>query len=151
MSQQLKPASQASGSSDLPHPPSSIAQWKYVCATWHAVFVLLYDGRLIAAGKQNQWKLAPDNLPPLMEIATGNEHVLARTEDGRLLAWGWGDDGNCGDLSQLDPPATGNFVSGRWNEIRVPGEVALLGAGANTSFVATWIDEDGEMELRKQS
>jgi protein ATS1 len=127
--------------------PSSIAQWKCVCATWHAVFILFYDGRLIAAGKQNQWKLVPDNLPPLVEIATGNEHVLTRTEDGRVLAWGWGDDGNCGDLSKMEPPTTGNFVSGRWNEIAgIPGDICLLGAGANTSFVATWVDEGGALK-----
>jgi protein ATS1 len=127
--------------------PSSIAQWKTVCATWHAIFILLHDGRLIAAGKQNQWKLVPDNLPYLVEIATGNEHVLARTEDGRVLAWGWGDDGNCGDLSKMEPPTTGSFVSGRWNEIvEIPGDICLLGAGANTSFVATWVDEGGAPE-----
>ncbi|KAF2799947.1 RCC1/BLIP-II [Melanomma pulvis-pyrius CBS 109.77] len=116
--------------------PPDIRGWKDIQATWHAIFVLFENGKLIAWGKNDLWELVPPNLPPLDQIACGTEHILAVTKDGRLLAWGWGEDGNCGDLSAI-PTLRPNIVSGCWNEISIPGKICKIGAGPNTSFVLT--------------
>jgi protein ATS1 len=123
--------------------PASIKGWKDIGATWHAIFVLFDDGRLIAWGKGNMWDLLPPNLPPLEEIAVGSDHILAVTKQGKLISWGWGKHGNCGDLSNIRHKVTNDMVSGFWNEIDIPGKVHTIGAGFCTSFVVVQKSEDG--------
>ncbi|RMZ71668.1 alpha-tubulin suppressor [Pyrenophora seminiperda CCB06] len=115
--------------------PANIKGWKDVGAMWHAVFVLFEDGTLTAWGKENMWKLLPPNLPLLDKIAVGSDHILAVTRDGKLISWGWGKHGNCGDLSKIQYEIKNDMVSGFWNEIELPGEVDMIGAGFCTSFV----------------
>jgi protein ATS1 len=115
--------------------PLSIAGWKDMGATWHAIFVLFEDGRLIAWGRNTMWELVPAGLPLIEKIAVGSEHVLALTRDGKLISWGWGKHGNCGDLSHLQEKVKNDMVSGFWNEIKLPGNVEFIGAGYCTSFV----------------
>jgi protein ATS1 len=115
--------------------PSHIKDWKMIGAAWHAVFVLLNDGRLIAWGRDNLWKLVPDDVPLIEQIAVGSEHVLALTKEGALISWGWGKHGNCGDLATLGARAENDMVSGFWSNIDIPGKVSFVGAGFCTSFV----------------
>ncbi|KAF2872172.1 regulator of chromosome condensation 1/beta-lactamase-inhibitor protein II [Massariosphaeria phaeospora] len=122
------------------HMPAHIRGWKDIGATWHAVFVLFDDGRLAAWGKENMWKLIPPNLPSIEKIAVGSDHVLAVTKEGGLISWGWGKHGNCGDVSQLEPRPVNDMVSGFWNEIDIPGEIQMIGAGFCTSFVLSSVD-----------
>jgi protein ATS1 len=117
--------------------PSLVKNWKDVGATWHAIFVLFDDGTLTAWGKENMWKLLPPNLPLLDKIAVGSDHILAVTKEGRLISWGWGKHGNCGDLSSIVTEVKNDMVSGFWNEIHIAGEVKMIGAGFCTSFVVT--------------
>lgn len=122
--------------------PPDIKGWKDIGATWHAIFVLFGDGRLIAWGKENQWKLLPADLPLVETIAVGSDHILALTKDGKLVSWGWGKHGNCGDLSQLQQEIKNDMVSGFWNEIDMPGKIVKIAAGYCTSFVVTEVAED---------
>lgn len=115
--------------------PEHIKGWKDIGATWHAIFFLFNDGTLTAWGKENMWKLLPPNLPLLDKIAVGSDHVLAITTDGKLISWGWGKHGNCGDLRNIKREIKNDMVSGFWNDIDVPGEVETIGAGFCTSFV----------------
>jgi protein ATS1 len=117
--------------------PDHINGWKDIGATWYAIFVLFNDGTLTAWGKENMWKLLPPNLPPLDKIAVGSDHILAVTNDGKLISWGWGKHGNCGDLSNIEHEVKNDMVSGFWNEIALPGEIDFIGAGYCTSFVVT--------------
>jgi len=117
--------------------PDHVKNWKDIGATWHAIFVLFDDGTLTAWGKENMWKLLPPNLPLLDKIAVGSDHILAVTTEGRLISWGWGKHGNCGDLSNIRVEMKNDMVSGFWNEIRIPGEIQMIGAGYCTSFVVT--------------
>ena len=121
----------------LSNMPVNIKGWKDVGAMWHAVFVLFEDGTLTAWGKENMWKLLPPNLPLLDKIAVGSDHILAVTRDGKLISWGWGKHGNCGDLSTIQHEVKNDMVSGFWNEINLPGEIEMVGAGFCTSFVVT--------------
>ncbi|KAI4693378.1 uncharacterized protein J4E88_001749 [Alternaria novae-zelandiae] len=117
--------------------PEHVKNWKDIGATWHAIFVLINDGTLTAWGKENMWKLLPPNLPLLDKIAVGSDHILAVTKEGKLISWGWGKHGNCGDLSNIGAEMKNDMVSGFWNEINIPGEIQTIGAGYCTSFVVT--------------
>jgi protein ATS1 len=103
-------------------------------------------------GRDDHGQLAPAGLPAVRAIAAGSEHALALTRDSkrRLLAWGWGEHGNCGEA--ID--ARGD-VKGRWNEIPLPGRrssgnsssggvnadvgAVVIGAGCASSWV--WMGE----------
>ncbi|KAF2852224.1 alpha-tubulin suppressor protein-like protein Aats1 [Plenodomus tracheiphilus IPT5] len=124
--------------------PDNIKGWKDIGATWHAIFVLFNDGTLLAWGKENMWKLVPPNLPLLEKIAVGSDHVLALTVDGKLISWGWGKHGNCGDLSRMEQNVENDMVSGFWNEIDIPGTIEMIAAGFCTSFVVTQREEVDE-------
>lgn len=121
--------------------PAHIKGWKQIGATWNAIFVLFEDGTLTAWGKDNMWKLLPDDLPLLERMAVGSEHILALTIDRKLISWGWGKHGNCGDLTRLGSKVKHEMVSGLWNEIEIPGNIKFIGAGNCTSFVLTDLPE----------
>ncbi|KAH7088442.1 regulator of chromosome condensation 1/beta-lactamase-inhibitor protein II [Paraphoma chrysanthemicola] len=118
--------------------PADIKSWKSIGAAWHAIFVLIDDGRLIAWGRNAMWQLIPPNLPLIDKIAVGSEHVLAVTKDGKLISWGWGKHGNCGDLSQIQGRIENDMVNGLWNEIELPGTIDYIGAGFCTSFITIY-------------
>jgi protein ATS1 len=126
--------------------PPHIQNWRDIGATWHAIFVLFRDGTLKAWGKDNMWNLVPEGLPRIERIAVGSEHVLALTRVGKLISWGWGKHGNCGDLTTLEKEAKveNDMVSGCWNEIPIPGRIRSIGAGFCTSFVLTEIEHEVE-------
>ena len=67
-------------------------------------------------------------------ISAGSEHCLALTKTGKVLAWGWGEHGNCGKHTDSD----GN-VKERWNEIDLPQSQKAIAvyAGCATSFIVT--------------
>ncbi|KAF2191033.1 RCC1/BLIP-II [Zopfia rhizophila CBS 207.26] len=115
--------------------PADAKDWIDIGATWNAIFVLKQDGQLEAWGKENQWILVPEDLPLITKIAVGSDHILALTEERKLIAWGWATHGNCGDASELQN--VNGFLKGKWNEIDIPGDIRLIGAGHSTSFVLT--------------
>ncbi|KAF1974789.1 RCC1/BLIP-II [Bimuria novae-zelandiae CBS 107.79] len=121
--------------------PGHIKGWKQIGATWNSIFVLFGDGSLTAWGKGNMWKLLPDNLPLIERIAVGSEHILALTRERKLISWGWGKHGNCGDLTKLGDKVKNDMVSGFWNEIDIPGTIKHIAAGYCTSFVLTEVSE----------
>jgi len=115
--------------------PANVSGWKDIGATWHAIVVLFEDGKLVAWGRNTMWQLIPPGLPLIEKMAVGSEHVLALTKNGKLISWGWGKHGNCGDLSHLQEKVKNDMVSGFWNEIYLAGKVDFIGAGYCTSFV----------------
>ena len=117
--------------------PPHIKNWKQIGATWNAIFVLFDDGHLTAWGKDNLWELVPKGLPLIEKMAVGSEHVLALTKDGKLISWGWGKHGNCGNMEGLRDRVENDMVNGFWNTIDIPGRIVFVGAGFCTSFVLT--------------
>ena len=115
--------------------PASVPGWKDVGASWGSIFVLQNDGILRSWGRDDHGQLAPPDLPILSQIAIGSEHALGHTVDGKVLAWGWGEHGNCG------PHTTDGDVKGRWNVIAssqyLPPStmISSIGAGCATSWV----------------
>lgn len=111
--------------------PAKIPRWQEVHASWGNVFVLEETGKILSWGRDDHGQLPPQGLPTIAKIAAGSEHCLALTVDGKVLAWGWGEHGNCGE----DVDAEGD-VKGKWNELKVSGEIINLFAGCATSFIA---------------
>ena len=115
--------------------PPSVFHWKSIGASWGSIYVLKMSGKLESWGRNDHGQLTPLELPGIVKFAVGSEHVLASTEDMKVVCWGWGEHGNCGPNTNK----TMN-VDGRWNEIANPSmnENTLLGlaAGCATSF--TW-------------
>ena len=110
-----------------------IPGWKDIGANWGSIFVLLNDGRLLSWGRNDRDQLADFDLPPIEKIAVGSEHTVALTKSGDVLAWGWGEHGNCG------PAMEG--VGGLRNFKIIPyfsnEKVCGVGAGCATSWVWT--------------
>jgi protein ATS1 len=108
---------------------------------WSSVHVLSGSGSgsspgvVQSMGRNNHGQFAPVNLPPIRAIAAGSEHCVALTVEGQVIAWGWGEHGNCGE--QVDEK--GNVID-RWNIIPLPklneGTVVKdVAAGCATTFV----------------
>lgn len=108
-----------------------------VQAGWNAVYVLYEDGRLVGFGRNDRGQLPPPGLAPVEQFAAGSEHVVA-VAGGKLVAWGWGEHGNCG--RGRAEPGSGDVV-GVAEEVQVPGmsegsgAIRAVGAGCATSWV----------------
>ena len=117
--------------------PPAVPNWKTVVAGWGAVYVLKYDGALVAWGRDDHGQLPPPGAPRMESLAAGSEHAVALTDAGDVVAWGWGEHGNCGP--QTDS-ASGD-VKGRWNVLaslkNLPegSGITLVGAGCATSWI----------------
>ncbi|KAI9764718.1 MAG: hypothetical protein M1840_008110 [Geoglossum simile] len=128
--------------------PELVRGWKDIGASWGSIFVLQGDNRLFSWGRNDHGQLAPASVPDLQGIAVGSEHALGLTLEGSLVAWGWGEHGNCGPDIDDD-----GDVKGHWNEIPPPkGELGVVtpisgvGAGNASSWAFTnslkILDED---------
>lgn len=116
-----------------------------VQAGWNAVYVLYSGGRLVGFGRNDRGQLPPPGLGPVERFAAGSEHVVA-VVGGRLVAWGWGEHGNCG--RGREEPGGGDVV-GVAAEVEVPGagagagQIGAVGAGCATSWV--WAGAGGQI------
>lgn len=113
--------------SEVPIIPSSL---RTMTASWGSMHFLREDGSIQSWGRDDHGQLPPDGLPEIVSHAAGSEHVLALTRSGQVLAWGWGEHGNCGN-----PTDQNGDVKGRWNEIRVSDRATHVFAGCATSFI----------------
>ena len=115
--------------------PHDVCGWKDIGSTWGSIYVLLESGKLSSWGRDDHGQLAPPEIPILEQIAIGSEHALGLSISGEVLAWGWGEHGNCG------PGTTDGDVKGRWNVIAsskyLPegSEISTIGAGCATSWI----------------
>lgn len=105
-----------------------------VVSGWSSIHVLS-SGQVKSVGKNHRGQLAPEHLPTILALAAGSEHCIALTQSTQVIAWGWGEHGNCGE----DIDQKGNVV-GRWNVIPVPHledtvHITTVAAGCATSFV----------------
>lgn len=110
--------------------PVALPTWRRIGASWGTIYVLALDGRLWSWGRNNQRQLTPSRLPMLENIVVGSEHALAKDADGKILAWGWREHGNCGES-----PLRNGHVENDLNVIQAPEALSLLGAGCATSFL----------------
>jgi protein ATS1 len=111
--------------------PQTLSNWIDVQATWGGVYVLLRDNNLVAWGRNDHGQLPPTDIP-VTAMAAGSEHMLVLTTTGKVLAWGWGEHGNCGL-----PTDEQRDVKGRWYELDSSTTVLHIGAGCATSWIIT--------------
>lgn len=131
--------------------PSRVTQ---VSAGWHHAVAVLESGEMWAWGRADHGQLgmrAPKEegdgwldelvavsfrpvrmqaMGVVREVACGSEHAVAMLEDGRAVAWGWNEHGNCGNGDIVDGWEP-NVVKG------VEGRVEGIGAGCGSSWVWT--------------
>ncbi|KLJ12230.1 hypothetical protein EMPG_12711 [Blastomyces silverae] len=116
--------------------PKEIKNYAMLAASWHGVYVHGQNGSTRSWGRNDRGQLLPLKLPRPTKLAIGSEHVVAKIESGEVVAFGWGEHGNCGPNTD----AQGN-VAGRWNEIPLSIEgsstVTSVGAGCATSWIMT--------------
>ena len=97
--------------------------------------IYFQSSRLLAGvGRKDRGQMPPDDLPDILSFAAGSEHTLALTAGGKVISWGWGEHGNCGE-----PVDERGCVVNRYNTIPVSiqvGEVlSMVAAGCATSFI----------------
>ncbi|RPB20708.1 RCC1/BLIP-II [Terfezia boudieri ATCC MYA-4762] len=120
-------------------PPSCLG-YVDIQASWNGVYILKDTGKIVAWGRSDNGRFPPKGLTGVKMMAVGSEHVIAvLEEDGRekLVAWGWGEHGNCGDVE-------GDRAVVPLREVEIPGgegkkaKIRCIGAGCATSWV--WVD-----------
>ncbi|MCA9690287.1 MAG: hypothetical protein KC636_11805, partial [Myxococcales bacterium] len=70
-----------------------------------------------------------DGVARVREVAVSSVHSCVLTDDGRVLCWGYNEDGNLGDGSGVSTPTPTEVVG-------LPGEVIALDVGRNGHFGA---------------
>lgn len=112
-------------------------EWRDIGASWGNLYALTKAQRLVSWGRNDHGQQTPPNLPLVTDIAIGSEHALAISESGDVLAWGWGEHGNCGPVE-----APGD-VRGVWKVVAsskyLPDGCTIsgIGAGCATSWIVT--------------
>ncbi|GAB1209864.1 hypothetical protein APSETT445_008652 [Aspergillus pseudonomiae] len=113
--------------------PPALGAHRGIWASWHGVYVQRDKG-VLAWGRNDRGQLPPADLPVVRELAVGSEHALALLGGGMVVAFGWGEHGNCGPAVDEQ----GN-VKGKYGLIPLPTEgeshVVGVGAGCATSWV----------------
>ena len=108
-------------------------QPRQVATTWSNIY-LRSAHNLEGFGRNDRGQLPPLDLPSLKNFAAGSEHCMAVTSEDEVIAWGWGEHGNCGS-----PINDRGNVAARWNNISVPLRpdeyIQGIAAGCATSFI----------------
>ncbi|KAL8987564.1 MAG: hypothetical protein Q9177_003240 [Variospora cf. flavescens] len=118
--------------------PAAIPGWEDVGASWGSIFVITCSGDFLSWGRNDHGQLGSDHrIEPFEYIAAGSEHALALTLHDNVVAWGWGEHGNCG--RGMDERGD---VKGKWNKIKPDtfgkaSRVLGVAAGCATSFLWT--------------
>ncbi|KAA8650580.1 hypothetical protein EYZ11_003546 [Aspergillus tanneri] len=122
--------------SGIPPAGDFLMGYRGVFASWHGIYVHQRDSSVVSWGRNDRGQLPPADLPKSRRIAVGSEHALALLGDRSVVAFGWGEHGNCGPSTDTQ----GN-VKGEYRQIPLPGEgdaaVVEIGAGCATSWIIT--------------
>ncbi|OAA67062.1 Regulator of chromosome condensation/beta-lactamase-inhibitor protein II [Niveomyces insectorum RCEF 264] len=115
--------------------PSMIRDWIDIRAGWGNILVLKGDKKILAWGRNDYSQSRP---PPqsISQLAVGSEHALALLETGDVLAWGWGEHGNCGPLKKQEENSKDQrSVIASSKYLPSGARISGIGAGCATSWV----------------
>jgi protein ATS1 len=112
--------------------PKQLPVWEQVASSWGSLFVRTVDGKLIAWGRNDHGQLPPQGLLPLKAFAAGSEHCIGLLDSRSVVAWGWGEHGNCGQIAEHSDDTNHHRA-----ELKIVDEVIALFAGCATSFIVT--------------
>ncbi|PWY73647.1 RCC1/BLIP-II protein [Aspergillus heteromorphus CBS 117.55] len=93
-------------------------------ASWHGVYVQREHGGVVAWGRNDRGQLPPPGMGVVRGLAVGSEHVLVLIDGRTVMAFGWGEHGNCGPVTDERGNVDGAVVVG-------------VGAGCATSWIVT--------------
>jgi protein ATS1 len=114
--------------------PREIKNWLKISAGWGSITVLYKDFRCIGWGRNDHGQLPPQ-LPRIEDVTMGSEHGIARTQDGAIVAWGWGEHGNTG-LAKDEKPAKWQILTSLKELDRLVNHTEVfIAAGCATSWV----------------
>lgn len=121
--------------------PAILPGWRDIGGGWGSIHVLKENGKVVSWGRNDQCQLAPSDLPEVLQIAVGSEHALGLTTDGNVIAWGWGEHGNCGPL------LSGRDTVEKWNTFTAERlgdgyKFIGIGAGCATSWIYAELPEN---------
>jgi protein ATS1 len=111
----------------------SVKGYQKIDASWHGIYVHQKDRSVLAWGRNDRGQLPPDYLQGVKQVAVGSEHVLALLEDRSVVAFGWGEHGNCGP--GIDTQGNIKGVCGPVPLPETEFEAVGVGAGCATSWV----------------
>ncbi|KAL9122041.1 MAG: hypothetical protein Q9187_001402 [Circinaria calcarea] len=115
--------------------PKYAPNWTDIGASWGSIFVLDKAGKIASWGRNDHGQLASLGLPAIKQMAVGSEHAVALSYDGDVMAWGWGEHGNCGLGIDKDGDVKHDwnivFSSAANHQTSVEG----IGAGCATSWM----------------
>ena len=114
--------------------PDRVRGWKDVRSSWGSIFVLLCDGTLISWGRNDCGQLPATTPPELRKIAAGSEHCLGLTTQGEVLAWGWGEHGNCGLSVEAE-----RTTQTTWNTVDMDNGRGICVTGIGAGCATSWI------------
>ncbi|MCL2601073.1 MAG: InlB B-repeat-containing protein, partial [Treponema sp.] len=140
--------------------------WRFVATGDNTIFAIRNDGRLYGLGGNANGRLgignttaqnvlvrvgaptlanAANHLPPVVFVASGRNHTVALTEDGRLWGWGANNSGQLtGGQTATGPNAPVSITpTRRWRSVAVGGESNstlgfTVGIDHYTGHMYTW-------------
>lgn len=104
-----------------------------VFSSWNTLFALTHNGKVVCWGRNDKKQKAPKDLPLLASIAAGTEHAVGLTRDQKVVAWGWGEHGECGR------PATQAGSPESWAELTIPLAPGEQVVGVGAGYATTWV------------
>jgi len=116
--------------------PQPALNWRDVAAGWSNIYLLRADGILLSWGRNDHGQSLANQSAKFRAMAVGSEHVLALSESGDVLAWGWGEHGNCGPAAPVGTTKSQPSVIVSSRYVPEGSEIAKIGAGCATSWVA---------------
>lgn len=115
--------------------PDHVKAWRDVVATWSSIYVHYQHNDLVCWGRNDNSQLPQRSRHDIVRVIAGSEHVLIEDGTGKILAFGWGEHGNCGPV-----PSEHSGISPMHATISNPLDLHLLGGGCATS----WLVSDGD-------
>lgn len=112
--------------------PQSLKGYKRLFASWSGIYSHQSDGSVIAWGRNDRGQLPPHKFPKVILMAAGSEHVVAVTDDKKLVAFGWGEHGNCGPETDQQGNVVGSAAEIPFGSV---SGITSVGAGCATSWL----------------
>ncbi len=114
--------------------PQPLPEWKDIHAGWSNIYILKSDGHLLIWGRED-YSLTVAPSYKILQIAPGSEHAVVKTETGDVVAWGWGEHGNCGPRPEAQRSLGGANLLASSKYIKPGSTLVGVGAGCATSWI----------------
>ena len=101
---------------------------------WSNIYYHSTSG-VYGVGRNDRGQLGPPNSPPLKHFGAGSEHCVSYTHDDKVVAWGWGEHGNCGRPAHDEKGDMIDTYSSIPVSLQSGESVSHVAAGCATSFI----------------